>query len=153
MYMTEPKEKYCHLCGKEIQNGVEPLPLVCSIGNEIIYYCGEHADIGSEIFDRFILEKNKLNRVEGYCNEEKLLYKIESQYKTNLGDWNIQFPNLRHSGQELLNAPILRDGKPIGFVTDVNKDYIIGRIWSIYIPIVEEIATEDHHTMSFELVC
>ena len=142
----------CHLCSKEIVLG-EPLPLIFSVDNNDVWYCGEHAEIGREIFDKFILEKNKLNRLEGYCDEEKLLYKIESQYKTNLGDWNIQFQNLRHSGQELLNAPILRDGKPIGFVSEINRDYIIGRIWSRYIPIVEEIAVDDHHTMSFELVC
>lgn len=145
---------YCHLCGKEIEyNGIEPSPITCSIGNGIINYCGEHSEIGREIFDKFLSEKNKLNRVEGYCNEEKLLNKIESQYKNNLGDWNIQFSNLHHSGQELLNTPILKDGKPIGFITNVNRDYITGRIWSRYIPIVEEIAVEDHHAMSFKLVC
>ena len=154
MAEIEINKNICHLCGKEIvHEETEPLPIVCSFGNKMVHYCGEHAEIGKEILDRFFLEKRRINLTEGYYDEEKLLYKLESQYKTNCGDWNIQFPNLRHSGKELLNAPILKDGKPIGFITDVNRDYVTGKIWSRYIPIVEEIAINDQRTMSFELVC
>ena len=149
----EMNKDVCRYCGKEIVYGVEPLPIIYSFGNETAYYCGEHAEMGSEIFDRFLSEKSRIKSTEGYCDEEKLLHKIESQYKTNCGDWNISFPNLRHSGKELLNAPILKDGKPIGFITDVTDECVTGRIWSRYIPIVEEIATSDQHTMSFEIVC
>lgn len=145
---------YCHLCGKEIVfDCIEPLPLTWHLDGKVVYYCGEHAEIGQEIFDRFFSERNKLNEIEGYCDEEKLLYKIESQYKTNCGDWNIQFPNLHQRGAELVGAPILREGKPIGFITEVDDEYVKGRIWSRCIPIVEEGTSGDQHVMSFELVC
>ena len=141
---------YCRFCGKEIIfDGREPLPITFSCGDGVIQYCGEHAKLGQEIFDQFY-EKKRFNN--DYC-EMVLLEKIEKQLTSNIGDWYVKFPNLHNSGDELMNVPILKDGKPIGFVSNVDNNYVTGRIWSRYIPIVEELATNDNHIMSFELVC
>ena len=123
------KKVHCRFCGKEIIfDGVEPLPITFSCDDEVICYCGEHAKFGQEVFDQFYEKKRFKNE---YC-EMVLLEKIEKQLSSNVGDWYIQFPNLRHEGDELLNAPILRDGKPIGFVSNVDDNYVTGRIWSRY---------------------
>ena len=142
-------KEYCRICGKEIECGVEPLPLEWCTANRMFHYCGEHADIGEEIYHRFCSERK---RIEIY-DVDKFVYKLESSFKQNCGDWDIKFANSYHRGSELINTPIVRDGQPIGFITEVDDEYIKGRIWSRYIPIVEEAATGDQNVKSFELVC
>ena len=141
---------YCRFCGKEIIfDGRKPLPITFSCGDNVVQYCGEHAKLGQEIFNKFN-EKKRYNN--DYC-EMVLLEKIEKQLTSDVGDWHVKFPNLYHNGDEIMNTPILRYGKPIGFVSNVYRDYIIGKIWSRYIPIVSELDVENKRTMSFELIC
>ena len=149
--MDTYEKHYCNLCGKEIIfDCKKPLPII-GCGNKEMYYCSDHAEVGMEIFNKFYAEKRKFG--SNYYDEEYLLNKIESQYKSNIGDWFIQFPNLRNYGEEILNAPIIKDDKPIGFISNVTPSCVSGRIWSKYIPIVEEIAADNNRTMSFEMVC
>ena len=142
----------CHFCEKDIEWGAEPLPIVWNFDGQMIYYCGEHAEIGRVILDRFISEKNKLNKIEGYCDEHKLLNKLESQFKSNVGDWYIKFKNTNNYGREVIDLPVLKDDKPIGYIMNVDDNYITGKIWSRYIPIVEEVFA-DKRVTGFEIVC
>ena len=145
----------CHLCRKDIKWGVEvePLPLTWNFDGQMIYYCGEHAEIGRVILDRFISERNRLNKIEGYCDEHKLLSKIEGQYKDNVGDWYIKFRNTKNYGREVIDLPILKDDKPIGYIMNVDDDFITGKIWGRYIPIVEEVYASNKRVTGFEIVC
>lgn len=150
---TKQSETCCHLCGKVIvHDGVEPLPLQCGIGKNTIHYCSEHADAGNEIFEKFRNMERKFQRSGEYYDEMELLNKIENQYKSYYGDWYIKFRNINNYGKEVINVPILKDNKPIGFISDVDGIYITGRIWSRYIPIIEEICADDKRSMSFEIM-
>ena len=151
--MNTQEAEYCNLCGKEIiYDGVEPLPITMSCGDKCVHYCHEHAEIGMEICDKFFDEMYRLEKIEGYCDKPKLLNKIESQYKDNAGDWYIKFRNTKNYGREVIDIPILKNDKPVGYITNVDDSYVTGKIWSRYIPIVEEVFA-DKRVTGFEIVC
>ena len=154
VFEWKPETGCCRLCSKEIIcDGVEPLPLTFFCDGEHVHYCSEHAEIGMEIFNKFYAEKSKLNKLEGYCDEYKVLSKIEGQYKDNAGDWYIKFRNKKNYGREVIDLPILKDDKPIGYIMNVDDDFITGKIWGRYIPIVEEVYAGNKRVSAFEIVC
>ena len=90
MSIFSDEKVYCRFCGKEIIfDGREPLPITFSCGDNVVQYCGEHAKLGQEIFNKFN-EKKRYNN--DYC-EMVLLEKIEKRLMAILQKIDKAAPN------------------------------------------------------------
>lgn len=105
------------------------------VNEEMISWGGEEVTI-SEV----------LAEDSGYEIEE-----IESLHKDCHGNFRISFDNNFGYDESLVKAPITKDGKPIGVITDVTPEKVEGFIWERYMPIVAEL-NHNQKPVSFEIV-
>lgn len=50
----------------------------------------------------------------------------------------------------MIGTPIIKDGIPVGYITDVSEKEVAGLIWDIYMPIITNLLEDK--VSSFEIV-
>lgn len=85
-----------------------------------------------------------------YYEPEKVIKMVESLFKNKNGNINISFANNGQYGEDVISAPITKDGMAIGVITDVNEEEVKGYIWERYMPIVTELC--ENKISSFEII-
>ena len=61
----------------------------------------------------------------------------------------VSWANRYDEGDEIINTPITMNGKCVGVVTGVSKEYLYGKVFAKAVP---EFRAEDYKCVSFEIV-
>lgn len=90
--------------------------------------------------------------VIGRLHAPKDLENWDAEIDHNSMGYKIAFYNeWQYNKNEILHLPITMNGKPIGVITDVTDNEIIGHIW--HKKVVLEITQADNIPISFEMMC
>lgn len=90
--------------------------------------------------------------VIGRLNAPEDLEDWDAEIGKNSVGFKISFYNDCEYGKEILNLPIIMNGRPIGVVTDVNDDEIVGCVWHKR-AVLEIERAENNVPVAFEMVC
>lgn len=61
----------------------------------------------------------------------------------------VSWANRYNEGDEIINAPITMNGKCVGVVTGVSKEYLYGKVFAKAVP---KFRLDDYKCVSFEMV-
>ena len=142
---------FCHLCNKDMTDDKSETQFWFIAHNVDRHYCGECGKNGELILNEFYKRVKRLEKNGEYCDPYDEIKLIESLYKNRNGSLNISFKNNYNYDESVVNAPILKDGKPVGIITSVTPEKVEGFIWERYMPIVTEF-NNMQKAVSFEIV-
>ena len=141
---------YCRLCNADMTNDISETKFNSIIDGIALHYCKECGVYGYEIVNRYNKWKCELNKDTSQINSENELRKIESFFKKTNGHFSIHFHNNFNYDESIIDAPILKNGKPIGIITSVTPKEVEGFIWEKYISI-DTIFDDKHKPIAFEI--
>lgn len=145
----EGNKKYCDFCGKYIpDDDMEQIYFV--IDDVIRNYCSECACHAEEVRKGVERKINYFKSNGMYYEIEHVFKVIESLYKNGNGNMKISFKNIFGYDGFIIGTPIIKDGVPVGYITDVNEKDITGLIWEKYMPIITNLV--EKQVTSFEIV-
>ena len=143
---------YCHFCNVDMTDDKSDKQFWFNVDDIQRHYCGKCGKAyGQSIFDEVFKRINRLKKEDKYYDTYKEIKLVETLHKNRIGNFKICFDNNYNYDKDLIKAPILKDGKPIGVITDVTPEKVEGFIWERYMPIVAEL-NHDQKPMSFEIV-
>ena len=134
--MSDTQECICHFCGNKITNEERHGKILQGdtvIG--LISYCSKCREIGELTIKEYNKQSRKMDLMHEYYVPSELFNRIERIHKYKTGTIQVVFDNTGYDKQ-LVNTPILRDDVPIGVITEVTPDKVIGFIWERYLALI-----------------
>lgn len=142
--------EHCYLCNSDLSkdSNLDKQYHWCSpVG--IIHFCSNCFDDGQSIVDKY----DKISKcLDKQCDKEVLFKTIINVQKYKTPTINISFKNYLGYDASLINAPITKDGRCVGVITNVTKEDVYGLIWERDISLFPEF-NHNLQVTSFELRC
>ena len=136
--MSDIQEYTCHFCGNKITDEEchgKILQSYTVIG--LISYCSKCREIGELIIKEYNKQSRKMDLMHEYYDKSKLFDRIERIHKYKTGTIQVIFDNTGYD-EQLVNTPILKDDVPIGVITEVTPNKVVGFIWKRYFALIPE---------------
>ena len=130
-------KEHCDLCGinMELDDNVSN-QYVFMFDNIVRNYCSKLCGKRKILIFQEVIKRSNINKhYKEYYGSYELIKIVEAIYKNKNGNYNIMFDNNLNYDESVINAPILRDGKPIGIITNITDKTVYGLIWGRYMPI------------------
>ena len=148
--MSDIQEYTCHFCGNKITDEERHGKILQSytvIG--LISYCSKCREIGELIIKEYNKQSRKMDLIHEYYDKSELFDRIERIHKYKTGTIRVIFDNTGYD-ERLVNTPILKDDVPIGVITEVTPDKVIGFIWERYLALIPE-KDVNNQVVSFQI--
>ena len=148
--MSNTQECTCHFCGNKITDEEchgKILQSYTVIG--LISYCSKCCKIGELIIKEYNKQSRKMDLMHEYYDPSELFDSIERIHKYKTGTIQVIFDNTGYD-EQLVNTPILKDDVPIGVITEVTSDKVIGFIWERYLALIPE-KDVNNQVVSFQI--
>lgn len=149
--MSDTQEYTCHFCGNKITDEE------CKSGTilqgytvvGLVSYCSKCREIGELIIKEYNKQSRKMDLTHEYYDSSELFNRIERIHKYKTGTIQIIFDNTGYD-EQLVKTPILKDDVPIGVITEVTPDKVIGFIWERYLTLIPE-QDVNNQVVSFQI--
>ena len=136
--MLDTQECTCHFCGNKITDEERHGKILqCDSVIGLISYCSKCCKIGELIIKEYNKQSRKMDLMHEYYDPSELFDSIERIHKYKTGTIQVIFDNTGYD-EQLVNTPILKDDAPIGVITEVTSDKVIGFIWERYLALIPE---------------
>ncbi len=147
-------KKYCCLCNADMEEdeNKEKQEWFSTTDGFERWYCSKCSEKAESIEREYIERTNNLRAKHEYYNPLDLIMMVESLYTQRNFNLGVHFDNVFGYDESIINAPILKDNKPIGIVTNVTSEKVEGFIWSRYMKLFAELDFEQR-PVSFKIIC
>ena len=136
--MSDIQECTCHFCGNKITDEERHGQILqCYTVIGLISYCSKCREIGELTIKEYNKQSRKMDLMHEYYVPSELFNRIERIHKYKTGTIQVVFDNTGYD-EQLVNTPILKDDVPIGVITEVTPDKVIGFIWEKYLVLIPE---------------
>ena len=148
--MSDIQECICHFCGNKITDEERHGQILqCDTVIGLISYCSKCREIGELTIKEYNKQSRKMDLMHEYYVSSELFDRIERIHKYKTGTIQVIFDNTGYD-EQVVNAPILKDNVPIGVITEVTPDKVIGFIWERYLALIPE-KDVNNQVVSFQI--